>query len=1407
MTIERGSRWMRRVAAMTVAASVLTGAAIAGAPVAASADEVAAVQILTTVGPEGMQHPGIGVTADSLQTAQTAVKERTEPWASYFDAMAMTGYASRTLTPANQGARDGVPALDSFDSQTVNSKFIPDALGAYTQALMYLFTDDPVYRENALKIVRVWSHLDPAKFAEFPDSHIHTGVPLYRMVAAAELLRHTSVVPGSTPYPLEWTQADTDALTANLIVPATETFLHDNSHYFNQHTFPIIGAMSGYIFTDNRARYDEAVEWFTVNASAPDPSINGALSSMFRLIKKSDPVNPYGYSFVQHTEMGRDQAHSGGDVNVLTTLARLVDVQGTKLDPTTGAPSTGKKAVDPYRFLDNRLLKGADAFTGFMMGHDVPWVDVSGGETKLSQWYRGRWSNTLNELYTIYTERGVNVEKIAPYIAEQHRQADGALFFNGNSAEIGTVVGDNGLRSFWGGSDPGAEYWLSLPADTAGTVPPVPADSNLQFETKGAAIDKRSKLVTEGDRTFLRVNPSRDGTTISMRSMSYGPRTSYSPVGVMVRTTDTATLEIRSKLDGNPYQSLTIPNTNGQWRYITYDMDTHVVPLSAMGDNNIVFYTVVGKGKKLDFDFVNALAPGLLTPPRFAQGASTTIIGVVGTAITADLSATDAGGDALAYTAVDAPKRSAYDAGTGAFTWTAKPSEVGDRTFVAQASDGQADTALAVTLRVAANRADAITLAKDGFDDSAVYTSDSLAAYTSAVTAAEALIPGGSADEFAGALTAVRDAVAQLALLNPVRPDGTLDYAKISTSTLGADVIGNLSDDDNATFSGDLFTPSVTIDFGAGYRVAASAFELQARIGFGNRSKGANVYGSNDNVVWTKLTDTQTTNTDALERLAVIDAEKSTPYRFFKVQVDDPGVPTDPNYPGIFSLSELHIDGVRSEVVNAISTATITSSNPLPGRAADGDTVTVAFTSTDDITNVQVTIEGAPATVTGGPRDWTATRVLPDTGAFGQQLAFKVDYATSAGVRADPLVVTTDSTSLYLADDTGFIPDAAAKVTAVALDGEPSPSTTSHVAKMFDSNPGTFSDVGPVNGQYAITLDTGEQASFALNRVEILVRQDSFGPGRASGLFLQGSNDLTTWSKITPNAAPTMGWQNLTVTPNTPFRFVRISNNNWINIAELRLYGQYTAPPASAITTVSTASSNAISNLAVPGDTVTVSFSTATPVSATSVMIEGTAVAGVSNDGRTWTASRVVDAGWSANKKVDFRIDYTDAAGAAGRGTNRTTDASSVYLTRDDGLITGLASGVVAVSPTGSPEPAKDAHVAKLFDRSIGTFTDVGPVGGQFYLILDLGTGETVTVDRAEFLVRQDGNGVSRAASTYLQGSNDLTTWTRITPNATGTLAWQSLASATPGTGFRYVRISSTDWINIAELRLFGTAS
>ena len=168
----------------------------------------------------GFKHPGVGLTKDILENVRTEVRAQKEPWNTYFNQMLLSSAASKTVTSSNQSGTDPTkPGTYAFNSQGVESKFIADALKAYTQAILYVVTGDETYRANAMHIIRIWSQMDPTQYAYYTDAHIHSGIPLNRMVTAAEILRYSSYQTAA----LQWTDKDTTDFTTNLITPVIET--------------------------------------------------------------------------------------------------------------------------------------------------------------------------------------------------------------------------------------------------------------------------------------------------------------------------------------------------------------------------------------------------------------------------------------------------------------------------------------------------------------------------------------------------------------------------------------------------------------------------------------------------------------------------------------------------------------------------------------------------------------------------------------------------------------------------------------------------------------------------------------------------------------------------------------------------------------------------------------------------------------------------------------------------------------------------------------------------------------------------------------------------------------------------------------------------------------------------------
>ncbi|MEU6355232.1 putative Ig domain-containing protein [Streptomyces sp. NPDC047072] len=1139
----RAQRWATTV---TLTLCALLAALLPAFPArAATPAAYPTVTLRETTGAAGFVHPGIAVSASNLRLARSQVLGGVEPWASYYAAMLKTKYASAALAPVNKGSAPDTPKTDAFNSQGVEGQFIQDAFGAYTQAIQYFITGDPVYRANGMHIIRTWSHMDPAKVASYPDDHIHAGIPLMRMLAAAEIFRYSSVTPGSDGYDTAWTDSDTDNLTKNLITPVIEILLYGNTFFMSQQPYPLVGEIAGYAFTDDRAGYDRAVEWFSVNSGNPDRNTNGALVSLIREIDAKDPLNPYGRSFVQEQEMGRDQAHAWDGINALSEIARLLTVQGTRLDPVTGTVSTERDAVSPYRFGNDRLLAGLDAFYAYMMGRTIPWIDTTGGPGKPSEAYRGRQFDPIDELYDIYRyDLGVDVEKKAPNVARMREQADGPIFYWGT-----------GAYNFWNSNpDYNPDYWLSLPAQTAGQVRPEQASALVPVARRSIALDGRTRVAQDDGHAIVRMRASKKGTSIAVRTLMYDSRNGYSPVGVLIRTNGPATLQIRKNMSLAPYHTVNLPDTHGNWRYVTYDMDYAVVPGSTGGEN-LAYYTVVGAGGvTVDVDSVNLQAKAQLSPPVFAQGQRTTLIGVAGAPLSRSLAATNSGDGKLSYEAPGLPEGATFDTGTAAFDWTPARSQTGTFRTSVVASDGTTDTVLAVTLKIARDREGALALAQAGFDAKATYVTATRDAFDTAV--ASARVAGD--DDFLDALAAVQKAVRGLRLLNPELTDGTLAYPSLVTSSLSATGVWNMADDDVNTYSGDLTAP-FTLDFGAGFRVRADAFGLRARYNFANRSQGANVYGSNDGYTWTLLTERETTDTTPtfpMETIPVRSEVQDKAFRFFKVQVDDPGIPTDPDYPGLSSYSELRVHGERLETAQAVSSVSVSSSDSDPGRAVNGDTVTLDLTATGPLADVTATVEGAAAKVTRtDDRHWRATAVLPEDVDYGRALRFTVDYTTADGRTGSTVTDTTDGSALQLWNT--HVQEVQVAEDWVDASSPQFPGTGTTAAngwRMFDGDLTTATDTTSGNGWVSVTPTDG--SSLALDAV--MVHPRATFVNRGNGTVVQSSTDGgQTWQTLVTVTGMTSDqqWYTFKLPKRTVTPMLRIydGHGGFTNLAEVRL--------------------------------------------------------------------------------------------------------------------------------------------------------------------------------------------------------------------------------------------------------------
>ena len=1376
-----------------------------------SAEETYQVEILETNG-NGFIHPGVGLTKAILENARAQIQAKQEPWYSYYQAMLVSNAASKTVVSSNADPNDPAkPASRSFNSQGINSRFISDGLKAYTQALMYYFTGDEVYRRNAMNIIRIWSQMDPGQYVYFTDAHIHTGIPLNRMVTAAEILRYTSYRDPD----FAWTEADTRNFTDNLINPVIETFLHDNNHFMNQHLYPLLGAIAGYIFTDNAERFEEAVEWATVNRTALNQGFNGSIQRLFRLIEKNDATGEWlDEPRVQHMEMGRDQAHAAGDLTNAAILARMFYAQGVKVDPEDGTLSNDPDAVGFYEFLDDRILKAADYFWQFMLGYDTPWTpaaysifpdgEVKGIYYKISDLYKGRTNTALFwDMYYYYKyTRGMDVETVAPYFHEAFVKRNPSNYYYRGV-----------LTQAWESVDGGGDFWLYIPheaaAEGAAYLPKEQSPHYVELEERYTAFDAHTATVDTPEGSYVEFQAVPEGSKIAVHNLAFANSDTQSLVGLKFKSNGQAVLELSTGFDKKPYHTLILPDTQDEWKYIVFDMGVNTVSYGQLyGDFSLVYMKVKGNNSTVGIDHFYTAADQL-TPPVFNAGsADETIYAFVGPTLHLDFSASDPDSeDVVRYSGANLPDGAVLDEASGQFVWT--PDREGTYRFIIEASDSTAISVKQVTVIVAQDRASALQSVTALHDPEQQYERESLEAYLDRLAETNDLLDQGSDEAFVEQLGRLQTAAKGLRLLTPLLEDGSMDYTTIVTSTFG-DSISLLTDNNDNTFPVYSLAPDLyhIVDFGPDYKVSAQAFGFEGRMNFDDRMAGIAVFASNDGVNWTRITPGETEYTSEMSVIEVAEPFNQQQYRLFKIHMINPHPDAlRGQILNLLELSEFRIWGQRHEVLNKLDSVSIGSDQSLMGRIVTGDTIRLTFAAEEEIYNVHVHIQGRAAEVhTEDHKTFTASVVADATMPEGP-VRFSIDYTTSDDRQGDTAYFTTDDSRLFLADETNLIGNVLEVANLIdSTNGRPVSETLKQTGYLFDNKAETFSDYrlnGSGAGSYVV-FDFKEANFVHLTKVELLARQDQYYT-RIRGTVVQGSNDNETWTTISPSAVSTREWQQLAITGTDAYRYIRIYNPNaWFgNMAEIRLHGSVTE--TSGLESVSIGSEQSIRGRITTGSEVTLTFKAKAEILDVRVLIQGRPATVNTEDNIHFAATAVMEEGTPFGP-VAFRIDYKLQDGSDGFPITTTTDMSALYLADERRLVdaVNLAELIDSTSNRSAGETLKQVNY--LFDGNSNTNSDfrigTNNSGQGSYIIFDFGEDDGIRLAAVEMLARQDQY-YTRLKGTVVQGSNDLAAWTNLTVAADSTLEWQYFEVHDPGV-YRYIRIyNSGNWFgNMAELRL-----
>ncbi|HTJ69855.1 MAG TPA: carbohydrate-binding protein [Actinospica sp.] len=282
----------------------------------------------------GFTHPGILQDRTQLNTMRDMVQQGYEPWAGAFASFRKDPYTWLDYTPRG-------PSVSTVPTGAVYG-LVADSNAAYDLTLMWYITGDDRYSAKAIGIIDSWATTMTTPSTDW----IRVGTALDKMLAAAEILRYT---PSSG-----WTDAETADVEsfAALLLPTVDT----SSRFMNQEGYSIAGTLAVAVFDDDATLYATAMDRASVGEST-SPLTDVAISKQI-------------WSTGQLQEMGRDQAHADDTLATLSLIAQTSYIQGT-------GPSGG---IDLFSYLDNRLLKGAEYFSTFNLGHSVTWssTDPSG---------------------------------------------------------------------------------------------------------------------------------------------------------------------------------------------------------------------------------------------------------------------------------------------------------------------------------------------------------------------------------------------------------------------------------------------------------------------------------------------------------------------------------------------------------------------------------------------------------------------------------------------------------------------------------------------------------------------------------------------------------------------------------------------------------------------------------------------------------------------------------------------------------------------------------------------------------------------------------------------------------------------------------------------------------------------
>jgi hypothetical protein len=294
-----------------------------------------------------------------LERVQAKVWDGEEPWLTAFGRMVNQSLIGTNIGSINayniRGPRQELP----YGQDAWSSNFTVDAQYAYLNALAYFITGHPFHRERTLHAARRW--LTELNLLE---EYIRGGNGLRYLTAACEIMRSIS-----TSW---WTKNDT-ALYHSFAERVRRNWDDTNGMarpdlFFNQGAYANGGALAMAVFLGDLHLYNQIIAQVTIGRN-PDRTLDYAIGMQI-----SNDTKYKG----QVAEMGRDQGHPAGMLNIVSSMAYTAEIQGDLEGQI--------EYVSLFEFDNHRFLDGLEYFARFNLGHEVPYKKLRVGSDSSEYW-------------------------------------------------------------------------------------------------------------------------------------------------------------------------------------------------------------------------------------------------------------------------------------------------------------------------------------------------------------------------------------------------------------------------------------------------------------------------------------------------------------------------------------------------------------------------------------------------------------------------------------------------------------------------------------------------------------------------------------------------------------------------------------------------------------------------------------------------------------------------------------------------------------------------------------------------------------------------------------------------------------------------------------------------------------